>query len=178
MKCLECGGLLVTRRENHKYPCGLPYVTLENIEVRHCKACGETSYVIPKIEKLHRVLALMVIEKQGKLTGDEIRFLRKYLGWSGADFAWNSGVTPETTSRWENGHQDMGPAAERLLRLCVLHMKPVDVYPFKELETTDEKPKPVPLKVVQGKEDWEPAMAQSNISTSGRSWRLPPPRIL
>lgn len=157
MKCFECGGPLEVRRENHKYACGLPYVTLGDIEVRRCRKCGDTEYVIPKVESLHRAIAHQVCTKPGHLVGEEVRFLRKYLGWSGADFASNFGVTQETVSRWEHDRQDMGPVAERHLRMCALHLKPVDAYPFKDLDQGNRKP--LRLKIQRRKEEWKTATA-------------------
>jgi hypothetical protein len=42
-----------------------------------------------------------VIHKPARLSGSEVRYLRKYLGWSGADFAGHVGVDPSTVSNWE-----------------------------------------------------------------------------
>jgi DNA-binding transcriptional regulator YiaG len=39
-------------------------------------------------------IAHAVIAKRERLTPAEIRFLRKFLGWSGADFAAHVGTTP------------------------------------------------------------------------------------
>src|SRR5262249_50177460 len=129
MTCLECGTVVKTTRENVKYDAsGLPGVTLLNIEVRRCPGCGETEYVIPKIEALHRAIAAVVIAKGAPLAPAEIRFLRKYLGWSGADFAEHMGATPETVSRWENGKLAMSPQADRLLRTMVVVKSPVENY--------------------------------------------------
>ena len=55
----------------------------------------------------------------------EIRFLRKYLGWSTADFASRMGTARETVSRWESGAVPMGSQADRLLRLLVATAAPV-----------------------------------------------------
>jgi DNA-binding transcriptional regulator YiaG len=65
---------------------------------------------------LNEVLAKAIAKKPHRLTPGEIRFLRKYLGWSGKDFAQFMGVTPETVSRWENGAGRIGETAERFLR--------------------------------------------------------------
>lgn len=129
MRCLNCGAAMETRRENYHYTgCGLPHVTLQGVEVSRCPRCGETEVAIPHIEALHRAIATALVRKPGKLAPEEVRFLRKSLGWSGADFAAHMGVTPETVSRWEHGSSAMGPTAERLLRLLVVHMAPVQDY--------------------------------------------------
>src|SRR4051812_40754478 len=120
MKCISCGGAMTVSRENYAYKAsGLP-VTLAGIEVRRCKSCGEHDVVIPRIELLHKAIAHAVVGKRSRLTPGEVRFLRTYLGWSGASFALHMGVTAETVSRWENGRDQPSPLADRLLRLMVL----------------------------------------------------------
>lgn len=134
MKCLECGETMKVVRGNFKDDAiGLPYVTLENIEQRRCPKCGETEIVIPNPDKLHRALAHYVAVKAGSLLPVEIRYLRKWLGWSGADFAKHFEVNPETVSRWENGKKNMGPVAERLLRVFVMIKAPSKSYEVDEL---------------------------------------------
>jgi putative zinc finger/helix-turn-helix YgiT family protein len=124
-----CGEQMVTKRENYQYTAsGLPHVTLLNVEVSRCPRCGETEVAIPYIEALHRAIAGALIEKPTRLASEEIRYLRKYLGWSGVDFAAHMGTTPETVSRWERGGQPMGSQADRLLRLLVAHLAPVQDY--------------------------------------------------
>jgi putative zinc finger/helix-turn-helix YgiT family protein len=118
-----------TARENYLYKeSGLPNVTLVGIEVHRCPHCGEHEAVIPKIEELHRVIATTTARKAPRLAREEIRLLRKYLGWSGGDFAEHMGVSPETVSRWENGSAPMGATAERLLRLAALTLEPTSDY--------------------------------------------------
>lgn len=129
IQCLTCGKALKSVRENHRYvESGLPNVTLVNVEVRRCPHCGEQELVIPKMDQLHRVLAGAVATKTDRLTHQEIRYLRKYLGWSGAEFAAHFGVAAETVSRWESGHQVMNPMAERLLRVLALRLEPIKDY--------------------------------------------------
>lgn len=129
MKCAECGSAMKVGRENVKYDqmMSLP-VTLANVEVRRCPQCGEYEVVIPRLEEVLRVLAGAIIRKPRRLTGEEVRFLRKYLGWSGADFARRMGTQPETVSRWEHGTAAIGPQADRLLRLMVATVPPVEEY--------------------------------------------------
>jgi len=134
MKCFECAAELKVVRENRRYKeCGLPNVVLRNIEVRRCPRCGAEDVVIPRLEDLHRLLAAVLLRKPGRLASPEVRFLRKSLGWSAEGFAGHMGVARETVSRWENGHEQMSPVAERLLRLAVAHETPVQGYHVREL---------------------------------------------
>jgi putative zinc finger/helix-turn-helix YgiT family protein len=120
MSCLVCGSRIRTKRENYRYEAvGLPGITLQDVEVSRCGKCGEYEVSIPRIEDLHQTIAQTVISKNGRLTPAEIRFLRKHLGWTGAEFAVHFGAARETVSRWENGSVPMGPTAERLLRMIV-----------------------------------------------------------
>lgn len=155
MKCDACGKPMTSARENYSYTAsGLPYVTLVGVEVRRCKACGEHEVVIPKIEQLHRAIAHGVVAKRTRLTAAEIRFLRKYLGWSGADFAKHMGVTPESVSRWENDRDQMGPVADRLLRLMVVTRAPVADYELDTLAELEDESAPLRLRVEAAKNGW------------------------
>lgn len=162
MKCDACGEPMTSARENYSYTAsGLPYVTLVGIEIRRCKACGEHEVVIPKIEQLHRAIAVAVVGKRPRLTAAEVRFLRKYLGWSGADFAKHMGVTAESVSRWENEREQMSPVADRLLRLMVMTRAPVSEYDLDSLAVLEDEPAPVRLRVEAAKGGWraEPVAA-------------------
>ena len=144
MKCLSCSAQMRVRRENFKYDaCGLPYVTLVGVQVHRCSKCGEFEVAVPRSEDLHRVIAVSVARKRGRLEAAEVRFLRKWLGWSGADFAERMGVSAETVSRWETGAQQMGATADRLLRLMVASRTPQRDYSLdllKEIDVAERKP--------------------------------------
>jgi putative zinc finger/helix-turn-helix YgiT family protein len=149
MMCVECGTALVVRRQNRRYEAGgLPQVVLVGVEVRRCPECGAEKVAIPRIERLHRVIARAFIRKPARLAGSEIRFLRKYLGWSASDFAGRMGTARETVSRWETDAFPIGPQADRLLRLLVAARAPVRDYSPDELTGIEERPaKPKPLRL-------------------------------
>ena len=132
MKCFQCGGEMTSARENYKYGDGLD-VTLLNVEVRRCPKCGEFEVGIPMIEELHRAIAMKIIHQRARLAPSQIRWLRKWLGWSGERFAEHVGVMATTVSKWENGKEPMGPQTDRLLRMMVSHGRPVEEYPLDEL---------------------------------------------
>ncbi len=158
MTCTVCGGPMKTRRENYRYESsGLSSVTLQGVEVSRCPKCGETEVAIPAIEQLHRAIAGALIRKRARLAPPEIKFLRKSLGWSGADFALRMGTTPETVSRWEHGKMPMGPAAERLLRLMIAKEAPVADYTvdvLAQLAADGRTPRPVHLGLSRERAGW------------------------
>ena len=162
MKCINCGkNAMVSHRETRKLESlGLSNVVLKDAEVFRCTECGEEELVLPNIEELHRLIAKTVVEKSAKLIPEEIRFLRKYLGWSGLDFAHHFGVAPETVSRWEHGKTEMSGTTERLLRLAVVHWAPVDNYPVEAMDKIKERElKPLRVDVRRKKNRWELAPA-------------------
>jgi putative transcriptional regulator len=160
-QCLACGGPTKVRREKHyRYvECGLPNVVIEDaVKVTTCEGCGEMYTSIPAIEELHRQIAAAVIRKKGRLAPTEIRFLRRWLGWSGVDFAKRTGTKPETVSRWENGKASMSPQADRLLRLLVAKETPVMEYPvdvLAQVAADDETTTPVRVELEKGPKGWK-----------------------
>jgi len=140
MKCFVCGAQMQSKRENFRYDaCGLPNVTLCGVEVSRCPQCGEYEVAIPQLDELHKAIAKALIRKPSRLAAVEIRYLRKYLGWSGSDFAEYIGATPETVSRWETGADPMGSTADRLLRLMVARRAPVNDYSLDVLKGIAKK---------------------------------------
>jgi len=119
--CPHCGGPLEKGLGNYPYTeCELDDVVLMNVEVRKCTQCGDVSHSYGKPDHLLSAIARHVATKPALLSGKEIRFLRKHLGYSGVDYARHVGVTPETISRWENEKMEMGWTNELLLRMTVL----------------------------------------------------------
>jgi putative zinc finger/helix-turn-helix YgiT family protein len=157
MKCDMCGAQMKSGRENYLYDeSGLDSVTLMNVEMRRCPECGEYEVDIPRIDELHRLIAQTVASKKHRLTPQEVRFLRKYLGFSGVDFARTLDVTPETVSRWETGKKQMSPVAERALRLMVFVRDPIEEYPLEKLaEVAQGDATPLRLKLRDSRARWK-----------------------
>jgi len=157
MKCLVCGATMKTKRENFRYDaCGLPNITLVGVEVSRCSKCGEFEVALEHMADLHQTIADAVIHKPARLSAAEIKFLRKYLGWSGSDFADHIGATPETVSRWENDATAMGAQADRALRLMVATQQPVKDYALETLKRIGDAktPHPVRLGMTRDKAGW------------------------
>lgn len=158
MNCLICGAKMKTQKEDVQYTaCGLPYVTLRNIEVSRCSQCGEEEIAIPRIEALHKTIAQALIAKPSRLNAEEIRYLRKYLDWSEADFAAHMGTTRETVSRWEKGQAQMGAQADRLLRFIIATKGPVRDYALETLReiSAEKPPQAFRLGLTVEREEWQ-----------------------
>jgi putative zinc finger/helix-turn-helix YgiT family protein len=161
-KCWTCGKAEMTvRQETYLYKeSGLPNVVLVGVDVRRCPSCGHHDVVLPRVTELHRTIAHAVIHKPARLSGAEVRYLRKYLGWSGADFARHVGVDPSTVSNWENDKDPIGPSSDRLLRLMVAHGSPIDEYPLEELtKIENERRPPLEVRVAPKPRGWEQLVA-------------------
>lgn len=120
-KCYECGKVMQKKVITHRYrESGLPDVYLEGVYEFSCKECGTNFVDIPEPVQLHIVLAIAISKSPEKLTGPEIRFLRKEVGMTGKAFAEFIGVDPVTLSRWENDKGDANKEAsnDRLIRIA------------------------------------------------------------
>jgi DNA-binding transcriptional regulator YiaG len=122
MNCPQCARPMGSTSDDHLYAeCGLVTVMLGDVVVHDCSVCGEKLVALPHVEGLHRAIAMGVVQKRARLTPREVRFLRKYLGWSAPEFARYFGESAETVAAWEDvaAPRPMGEVAERLLRLMV-----------------------------------------------------------
>jgi putative zinc finger/helix-turn-helix YgiT family protein len=117
-KCYDCRGTMHgTRTYYHYTECGLDCVTLENIIVYRCSACGAIVPEIPAIGELHRALVLSVVGKPHLLSGQEIKFLRKMAGLSSKELSSTLGVSASTVSRWENESRNISRNSDAALRM-------------------------------------------------------------
>jgi len=118
-ECFECHQVMVGRRENYPYTeAGLKSVTLTNVLVFHCK-CGAIMAELPAIGQLHMLIADNLFRKKTILSGEEVRFLRKWVGYSATELAETTGYSRTIISRWENEKQRIGKEPDRLIRLVV-----------------------------------------------------------
>jgi putative zinc finger/helix-turn-helix YgiT family protein len=96
---------------------GIPLLISKSVHLRTCKHCGQSSHFIPYPDRLIAAAAVGRAKVSAKLTGNEIRFLRKALAISAKDLSNALGVAAETFSRWENDKAPMNPATEKMLRI-------------------------------------------------------------
>lgn len=160
MRRESCSAQMQSGQESYGYTeCGLDTVTLVDVEVRRCAECGEHEVSVPRIEELHRLIAQQVALKKTRLMPQEIRFLRKYLGFSKGGFAGAIDATPETVSRWELGKEQMSPVAERVLRRTALVGSPMEEYPLARLaEVAQEEAVPLSLRLHAPHSQWQTEM--------------------
>lgn len=144
---------------NHLYTeCGLDFVTLRGVPVYRCANCGEELLSLPCIESLHRVIAEALANKPVRLTPQEVKFLRKYLGYSNADFAKTMGVSAEQASRWTTTDR-IGTQADRLLRMLVMRSEPVDAYPIEALQQIEDVTREIPIDIEKSSTNWRTVAA-------------------
>ena len=126
-KCKTCGSTGVTKNTLHEYRgdlLGAPFnVVVEDAVVEElCASCGtKKGVMIPNLKGLVAAVAMTRALDPTHLTGGEIRFLRKSVGWKAKDLAKQLKVTPAHISRCENGKEPLGAIREKYLRLytCV-----------------------------------------------------------
>lgn len=149
---------MIEVKERYRYlECGLPNVTLDGIVIRKCQECGNLMPLIPGISKLHLAIARNLVRKDGRLTAQEIVFLRKYLGWSGVDFANNMHSTSSQVSKWESGKVEMSTQAELLLREMVARGKKIEDYHSHEI-SKGKRIKSPPLLFLLDESEWKTAV--------------------
>ncbi len=123
IECTNCGSTARIVRGNYNFSeSGLKGVRLQGIERIVCGQCGNVDPIIPRLNELMRLLALAVIAKPYRLTGEEIRFLRKYLRMTGDEFGRLLHIDRTNLSKWENDEDKVGAQSDRLIRTIALSL--------------------------------------------------------
>lgn len=99
---------------------GLNNVILKNIEVLVCDCCHTETPRLPRLNELMRTIARAVIAKPYALEGEDVRFLRKFLGLTSEAFAAILDIDKAHLSRVENGTTPVSSMIDRLVRLVAL----------------------------------------------------------
>lgn len=117
VECNACGAAAHVARGSYAFTeCGLKNVTLQGVEIIQCPHCGEEQVVIPHLDELMRTLAFAVISQPYRLQGEDVRFLRKYLKMTQAEFASYLDIDKTNLSKWENNQDKIGEQSDRLMR--------------------------------------------------------------
>jgi DNA-binding transcriptional regulator YiaG len=124
-RCEKCEGeVRATRLHEYRNDefLGFPNLVLvDAVDEEKCANCGSVEAIsVPKLSEMIAAAAVLRATMPQKLGGAEIKALRKALGMSAKALAQELGVREESMSRWENGHEPIGPANEILLRLAVV----------------------------------------------------------
>ena len=72
------------------------------------------------MNKLQITVLKLLIFKTTPLTGEQLRFIRKFFGMSTTEFAKKFGMTHPTILKWEKNQNAINPATDFYIRLCVL----------------------------------------------------------
>jgi putative zinc finger/helix-turn-helix YgiT family protein len=117
-ECTNCGEQVTAERRNYRYAeSGLSNLILQGIEVADCPNCGNSDVIIPRMAKIHRAIAQALANSPVRLTGEQLRFLRKHLGLNGDQLGRYLHTDRTKISKWERGEDRIGPATDRLVRL-------------------------------------------------------------
>src|SRR6185312_11976411 len=102
---------------------GLPYpiVLLDAAEeVTHPRTGKVLGIAVPNAEEMAAAVALALCFMPVRLTGAEVRFIRRVLGMTGQELAAAVEMTPETLSRWEHGKRAVGGWADKAIRMAAV----------------------------------------------------------
>jgi len=86
--------------------------------------------------KLQKAVLLHLSHKKGPLTGNEVKFIRKYFGLTATKFAELLACTHAGVLKWENREDNftkMAPTTEIYIRLSILEHLNKDASDFKDL---------------------------------------------
>ncbi len=120
-ECSNCSADARIVRDGYPFKeTALPNVILRDVAIVRCDKCGNKDPIIPHVDDLMRTLALAVVGKPYRLSGSEVRFLRKYLKKTGDEFARLIHVDKTTLSKWENEHDPVGEQSDLLIRAVIL----------------------------------------------------------
>ncbi len=89
------------------------------LEGYHCNCCGEVVIRLSELGRFERGIAGW-LAREGVLSGEAFRFMRKAVGLRAKELAELLDVTPETISRWEKEHRQPERKAMMVLGDLVL----------------------------------------------------------
>jgi DNA-binding transcriptional regulator YiaG len=121
MECTNCGARAPIVRGRYQFKeVGLKNVVLQDVELGRCPKCGNEDAILPRVNRIVRVIALALINKPYRLSGEEVRFLRSFLGMNADKFSRLIHVDKATLSKWENSEDPVGPQSDLLIRMLAL----------------------------------------------------------
>lgn len=122
-RCSNCSKPAHVIHGNYEFKeSGLENVVLCGIEIIRCAHCGNEDPILPALDHLFRAIALALITKPYRLVGEEVRFLRKYLKFTGDKLSRLLHVDKTTLSKWENNDDPVGTQSDLAIRLIVMSL--------------------------------------------------------
>ncbi len=116
-RCGECGEPMQRSRGAIPYrESGLDNVRLENVPIWKCRN-GHVDAQVPAVDELHKLLAEILVMQPTPLRGQDVKFLRKFLGYTVRDMAALIGLNYVSLSKFENGRLRITRKTEALVRL-------------------------------------------------------------
>src|SRR5437868_4472421 len=95
---------------------GMRSVVIKNVPAFVCSKCGDTLITGEVLDEVHKNLLFLVVTSEYVLSGEEVRFIRKALRLSQAEFADRLGVHRTTVTRWETGEVLVEPPVSIAIR--------------------------------------------------------------
>lgn len=157
MNCPNCNSKMTAQKLNryHYIESGLSNIYLKSITQWLCHQCESEEVEIPDPSGLQDAIARALVSKERKLNGREFRFLRTYLGYSGAEIASRFAISRETISRWETGVLKPPGPADIALRYMVLTGKANHNYKVTDLNEILESRRRIKLLEAQFQNEWK-----------------------
>lgn len=100
----------------HYTECGLRNVWLENGYIAKKTPYGDAISILD-VDGLHKVIGLHLVNEKSRLSGAEVRFLRKEMNVTQKFLAETLGVSESSVRAWETHATKIPKPPERLLRL-------------------------------------------------------------
>jgi DNA-binding transcriptional regulator YiaG len=96
---------MLWKNTNVEYPIAGLKLLLVGLPTPICKKCGNKEISIPAIKNLYIFVARLIIDQIPRPSGEQIKFLRKFMGMTQGTFhryLTQDKPCAETVSRWEN----------------------------------------------------------------------------
>jgi len=118
MKCPDCGATMkhgIVKNFETGPTLGLQSVIVTNMPASVCPKSSKHEVLVPgaMLDQLQAELACFLLSESFRLTGDQVRFLRKSVGLTQAELAARLGTSRVSVNRWENSRAER-PAAESI----------------------------------------------------------------
>lgn len=157
MRCPTCKEQMGKAIGRHQYrECGLDTIWIENCDLYSCPNGHPQIPILPNVDVIKQGITRELVLGHGRLSGDEIVYLRKAMGLKAGEMAETLGVNRVTQSRWENDVQPIDAFADFKLR-----MEAIDrIIPTAERRTLREK---VSLVLQRG---YKPEQTVGNVSVT------------